>query len=118
MENKMSKSKTNFLMLTLAVAAMLVPEASFAGGLATLGTRMCSLYHCILSGSLLTVIATVGIFFLGIGAFFGKVNWGLVIIIALGIVVITGAMGIAEMFVEGGTGCAVSTCDETAIQGG
>ena len=105
----MSKLKTNFLMLTLAVAAMLVPQASFALG--TVGDTVCKVYTCIVNSNMLTIVATVGIFFLGIGAFFGKVNWGLVIIIALGIVVIVGAMTIASTLTSnsGTNNCSTAT---------
>jgi type IV secretory pathway VirB2 component (pilin) len=94
-------------MLAIAALALIVPQASFAG-LGSVGTTMCGIYNCVVGGNLITVIATVGIFFLGIGAFFGKVNWGLVIIIALGIVVIVGAMNIAVAF-TGGNGCSSAT---------
>jgi type IV secretory pathway VirB2 component (pilin) len=102
----MTKLKTNFLMLALAVLTILVPQASFALG--SVGDTVCKVYTCIVSSNMLTIIATVGIFFLGIGAFFGKVNWGLVIIIALGIVVIVGAMGIASTLVGGTNSCSTS----------
>ena len=102
----MSKMKTNFLMLAIAALTFIVPQSSFA--LSTVGDTVCGVYNCIVDSNLLTVIATVGIFFLGIGAFFGKVNWGLVIIIALGIVVIVGAMGIATTL-AGSSGCSAAS---------
>ncbi len=97
----MSKFKINFMMLAIAALTMLAPQAH---ALNTVGTTVCSVYGCIVNNELLAVIATVAIFFLGIGAFFGKVNWGLVIIIALGVVIIVGAMGIATTLV-GGNDC-------------
>ncbi len=109
----MSKFTTNMLMLAIAVAAMLVPQASFASGLGSVGSTVCEVYNCIVDSNLLTIIATVGIFFLGIGAFFGKVNWGLVIIIAIGIVVIVGAMSIASSLTNGGGTCSTATGNVT-----
>jgi type IV secretion system protein VirB2 len=44
-----------------------------------------------LNGPIARTIATMGIIFLGFGAFFGKLNWGAVLTTALGIFVIFGA---------------------------
>ncbi len=106
----MLKLRTNFLMLALAALTIIVPQSSFA--LSSVGDTVCAIYTCIVSSNMLTLIATVGIFFLGIGAFFGKVNWGLVIIIALGIVIIVGAMTIATKLT------ATNTCKTTTLTGG
>jgi type IV secretory pathway VirB2 component (pilin) len=104
----MSKIKTNFLMLTLAVATLVLPGAASASGV---GDAVCTVYQCIVNSNLLAIIATMAIFFLGIGAFFGKVNWGLVIMVALGIAVIVGAMGIAATVIDATNGDgAASTC--------
>ena len=109
----MSKTKTNLLMLALAVLTVVMPQMAFAtNGLGSVGASVCRIYNCIVNNSLVLVIATVAIFFLGIGAFFGKVNWGLVIVITLGLVVIAGAMEIATM-VLGQTstgGCDTVSC--------
>lgn len=110
----MSKLKTNFLMLAIAALSAFVPQVASASGLGSVGATVCQVYMCIMNNSMLLAIATVAILFLGIGAFFGKVNWGLVIIIVLGIVVIVGAMTIATSFVSGanstncGTGSQIS----------
>ncbi len=100
----MTKLKTNFLMLALAVVTVLMPQAASAG-IGSVGETVCKIYTCIVDSNMLLAIATISILFLGIGAFFGKVNWGLVIIIVLGIVVITGAMQIASSFVSGNGTC-------------
>jgi hypothetical protein len=61
------------------------------------------------SMSLTTVIATTAIFFLGIGAFLGKVSWGTVVATTLGIVIMISALGIAATLtgnrVNGGLWC-------------
>lgn len=95
----MSKLKTNFLMLALAVVSAIVPNPAFAQ-IGVVGETVCTIYTCIVDNNMLLAIASISILFLGIGAFFGKVNWGLVIIITLGIVVITGAMQIASSFTD------------------
>jgi len=96
----MTKLKTNFLMLALAVVTALVPQAASAG-IGAVGSTVCTIYECIMDGGMILAIATIAILFLGIGAFFGKVNWGLVIIIVLGLVVVTGAGTIAGYFATG-----------------
>lgn len=88
-----------FTVFALAILATALPEIASAGD--SLGVRICKVYHCYVSSDLMIIIATVAIFFLGIGAFFGKVNWGLVIIVVLGVVVITGAMQIGSAIAKG-----------------
>lgn len=85
-----------FSVMALATLVALMPQfANAAGTGGELGERLCKAYYCYVNSDLLIIIATMAILFLGIGAFFGKVNWGLVIIVVLGIVVTTGAMAIA-----------------------
>ncbi len=96
-------------MIALAVLSIVAPEMAHATatsttGLSTIGNTVCGVYNCIATSTLVTVIATVAIFFLGIGAFFGKVNWGLVIMVALGIAVLLGALAIAAT-VTGNSNC-------------
>lgn len=56
-----------------------------------------------LNGPIARTIATIGIIFLGFGAFFGKLNWGAVLTTALGIFIIFGAAKIIGT-VAGDTG--------------
>ena len=56
-----------------------------------------------LNGPIARTIATIGIIFLGFGAFFGKLNWGAVLTTALGIFIIFGAARIIGT-VAGDTG--------------
>ena len=49
----------------------------------------------------LKILATLGVLFLGIGAFFGKVNWGLAVMVGVGIAGIFGANQIVTVL--GGT---------------
>jgi type IV secretory pathway VirB2 component (pilin) len=50
----------------------------------------CSIAN-VLNGPIARTVATIGIIFLGFGAFFGKLNWGAVLTTALGIFIIFGA---------------------------
>jgi type IV secretory pathway VirB2 component (pilin) len=106
----MTKTLNSRLFLfAVAALTLVLPNMAFAQsatGLGDVGRIACSVYACVTGNGLFAIIATMAIFFLGIGAFFGKVNWGLVIVITLGIVVIVGAAGIASTL----TG---SDCDGT-----
>ena len=100
------KLTTNMFMFALAALTLALPGlasaqggpsgAAVASSLGSVGAVACGVYECVTGNGLFAIIATMAIFFLGIGAFFGKVNWGLVIVITLGIVVIVGAAGIAS----------------------
>ena len=74
------------------------------------GPEICDLLDCFLNNSVVMLIATVAITFLGISAFFGKVNWGLVIVVGAGVIVIAGAEEIAQLF-TGAPPCADNTCN-------
>jgi type IV secretory pathway VirB2 component (pilin) len=97
----MKNSFKLFTVLALAIIVSALPELAMAKG--QLASKICAVYNCYLSSDLVLVIATLGIFFLGIGAFFGKVNWGLVIIVVIGIIVIAGAMQLASAISGGGS---------------
>jgi type IV secretory pathway VirB2 component (pilin) len=106
----MSKLKTNLFVLALGVLSFVLPTNAFA--LAGFSADVCEVYDCILNNDIILVIATVAIIFLGIGAFFGKVNWGLIVIVVLGIVVIFGAGEIAVSIAGPGADltCADGSC--------
>jgi type IV secretory pathway VirB2 component (pilin) len=99
-----------FTVFALALLVTALPELA-AAQTSDFAKKICAVYLCYLSSDLVLVIATLGIFFLGIGAFFGKVNWGLVIIVVIGIVVISGAMSLASA-ISSGNGSAGS-CTKT-----
>lgn len=107
----MTKTLNSRLFLfAVAALTLVLPNMAFASpqadSLADVGGIACAVYDCVTGNGLFAIIATMAIFFLGIGAFFGKVNWGLVIVITLGIVVIVGAAGIASTLV--GSDCAAA----------
>lgn len=85
------------LVVALLFSATLLPNDVFAQDVEFTGIEdgICAIVS-MLSGRVAKGLATVAIIFLGIGAFFAKVNWGLAITTAVGIVAIFGAGTIAE----------------------
>lgn len=86
-----------------AYLVMLIPDQAMA--LAAFDTRMCNVLNQT-RGTPAKVIATLGIIFLGIGAFFGKLNWGTALLIAVGIISIFAAAEIV-VFLGGNATCPV-----------
>lgn len=76
-----------------------------AGGLgATIGEGLCQVVGA-MKGTVGKGIATLAVLFLGIGAFFGKVNWGLAVMTGVGIAAIFGATAIVDAVGGGAAGC-------------
>ncbi|MDX1949720.1 MAG: TrbC/VirB2 family protein [Rickettsiales bacterium] len=106
--------KKNYLLTLLAM--FFIPMIANAQ---TPFDQACEIFDCIMNDGIILVVATVAILFLGIGAFFGKVNWGLVLITTIAIVVISGAYQIAVLItndqLQGGS-CGDGTCDGILVQ--
>lgn len=47
------------------------------------------------------VIATIAIFFLGVGVFLGKVNWGLATTVVIGVILMVISPDIVRVFMSG-----------------
>lgn len=95
--------------LVFALLALVVLTPDMASALTGLQNGVCTIVN-VLTGKIGRAVATVGIIFLGIGAFFGKVNWGLAIIVAVGVMGIFGAAIIAKELGNSVAGTAGSTC--------
>ncbi len=72
-----------------------------------IGGKLCAVVK-ILTGATAKAVATVAIFFLGIGLFMGKVNWGVGAVTIIGIVVIFSANTFIDVI--GGSGASAVTC--------
>lgn len=104
-----------FLTFSLLALVVALPELGFAqadNDLGGIGSVLCRIVNAV-QGNIGKGIATLGIVFLGIGAFFGKVNWGLAVMFAVGIFAIFGATSIIEAF-SGGGECEEGTIDINA----
>ena len=99
------KTFFSLFMATIAALAAFAPELALAdgGALDELGNKLCDIVAT-LTGNIGVAIATIAIVFLGIGAFFGKVNWGLCVIVSAGIIAIFGAASIVGSLDDGGEG--------------
>jgi len=87
----------------LAVVFGMMPDMAFAAG-----TSFCSVLStvlAILTGAPARLIATFAICFLGIAAFFGKLNWSTAMLVGVGISLIFGAGALINTFVGGTTAC-------------
>ena len=111
--------------ISLAALFMsLIPELSNAlitGGLATpfgsitgslgvggggIGESLCTIVSWFTVGGVGSAVASLAVIFLGIGAFFGKVTWGMALMFATGIFAIFGSSEIVSAITNGaGTGC-------------
>ncbi len=92
--------------LTLAIAGVMLPELALAAGTGlseVIGGGLCDVVSN-LTGPVGQALATLAVLMLGMGAFFGKVNWGLAVLFAVGIAAIFGAAAIVST-IGGATGC-------------
>ena len=92
-------------------ALSLSPELASASGTSFINS-LCRAYNCFFGDDVVVFIGTIAIVFLGIGAFFGKLNWGLAIVTIIGIIVIGGAGQFAAIVAGGSAQCnsGNSTC--------
>lgn len=107
----LSRKTTNIAALAMLGAAMVaVPDLAHAtsadfGGV---GGKLCEIVKA-LTGNVGKAIATFAIIFLGIGAFFGKVTWGLAVAVGIGVFAIFGAAKIVGQFGSNDGTCVVGT---------
>ncbi len=82
----------------ITVCVCLTPELAYAQAVIldnTIGNTLCDLIG-MMTGLTGKVIATLAVMFIGIGSFFGKASWALVVTITMGIALIFGARDIAQ----------------------
>ncbi|MCP5361172.1 MAG: TrbC/VirB2 family protein [Hyphomicrobiales bacterium] len=80
------------------------PSVGNDGLNAIIGGGLCNVIGN-LTGNVGAAIATLAVFILGVGAFFGKVNWGLAVMVAVGIAAIFGAASIVGTVDSSAAGC-------------
>lgn len=86
----------------VASASSTTSGGSAAQDFGGVGAKLCEIVRAI-TGNLGKAIATIAVVFLGIGAFFGKVTWGLAVAVGIGIFAIFGAAQVVSRF--GGGDC-------------
>lgn len=90
-----------FLSFSMLVMTPTPAAAAVTDDFGKVGARLCNIVAAI-TGKIGRAIATIAVIFLGFGAFFGKVTWGLAVAVAIGIFAIFGAATIVNQF--GGSG--------------
>lgn len=104
MNNLNLKEFTKAFALSLLV--LILPDLVFA--LDPIGDTLCALVT-FMQSTPVKAAATAAIVFLGVAAFFGKLNWGLAVAIALGVMFMFGAVTIVD-FLGTGVGGVVAAC--------
>ena len=107
-----NKSEYKMVLFTFVLSFLVLnPEISYAANQLELVVKngFCEIIEA-LTGNVGKAIATFAVIFLGVGAFFGKVNWGLALMFAAGVVAIFGAAAIASQIATGAGGGAAFTC--------
>lgn len=97
----------------IACCALALPELSHAQGLAS---AMCKIIDG-MKGEIGKAAAALAIIFVGIGAFFGKVNWGMVLITLIGIYVLFNAEAIIRELTPTNASCAQIAASQAQSQG-
>lgn len=103
--------------IVLVAGLLVLPDMALASSTTSGGTgstdfggvggKLCEVVRAI-TGNLGKAIATIAVVFLGIGAFFGKVTWGLAVAVGIGIFAIFGAASVVARF-SGGDGTCTTT---------
>jgi len=93
--------------------AFIAPSIAYAdSGFGTLVKGLCNVVGAAQKGPVKALLVII-VLFMGVGAFFGKVNWGLVVQVVVGIAGALGALAIANI-VTGGS----CTDDQKSAGGG
>jgi len=94
----------NLMMLTLFAAALMVfiPDLSIADD--PLGDKLCNVAGW-MTGTTGMTICMGAVIFVGVGAFFGKITWGVCLMTCAGIVCIVGSAEIVTAIDPEATGC-------------
>lgn len=130
-ENTKRVSKSPYVLMALALLALLVPQDAQANacvsasiglgmfgslsasagscGAQGIGGALCEIVGWFVAGGIGAAVASIAVIFMGIAAFFGKVTWGMALTTACGIFAIFGAGEIVSALV-GTSGGAVTQC--------
>ena len=96
-----------FLLIATAISlSTYVPLNAYAKDFNSISEGICRAVQNAQSGPVKALMVIL-VLFMGVGAFFGKVNWGLVVQVVVGIAGALGALAIAKIVT--GDGCADNT---------
>lgn len=85
-------------------------EIAFADGEDPIGQSLCSIINT-LQGNTVKVIAIAALLSVGVGLFMGKVNWGVALTTAVGVIIMFGAPNIVTFLSSAGGGNNSGTCN-------
>ena len=107
----MTRSLRFSYLFLAATALIILPELAAAAnsGMDFVTDKLCNIIK-FLTGGIGKAIAVLAIVILGVGAFFGKVNWGLAVTVTVGIIGIFGAFSIIEAVGSNATGSGSTQC--------
>lgn len=92
----------------------LLPDFAHANPSGALGSMLCNAVQ-LMQGTPARMVATLAIIVLGIGAFFGKLQWGTAVLVAVGLGLVFGAVAIVTA-VGGAGNCGDKTSIEILMQ--
>lgn len=103
-ERKEQTGTLNVLFWTLFFAGLFMFMPDMAMATDPIGNAVCKVVST-LSGKTAKAIATIGVIVLGFGALFGKISWGMAIMVTIGIVLIFGVTEILGFVYSGAGAC-------------
>lgn len=101
--NKDYNQNSNLRILFFCLITFLIVNISniaFAASDDPIGTQLCAVIS-ILKGNTAKAVGIVALMFVGIGLFMGKINWGVAISTAIGVIVLFGAPTLVGFFAGG-----------------
>jgi len=90
-------SSKKHLWVIIMMLIILTPSLANASLMGDVKGLMCSIVKLV-NGTIARTMATFGIVFMGVGAFFGKLTWGTVLIITFSVMIIFGSATIVSNF--------------------
>ena len=91
---------TNPILFLCTIMVFVAPSIAYADGFDSLVAGICNVVAAAQKGPVKALLVII-VLFMGVGAFFGKVNWGLVVQVVVGIAGALGALAIANIVTGG-----------------
>ena len=99
------------VLVLLSAAIVMAPDLAFAGINMPMGNVLCTVKDWF-TGNMGKGLATISLMIVSMGAHFGKVSWGMALIVGTGVAILFGAAAIVDILNAGITDAA-SNCAGT-----